>query len=300
MRALQGTIRMFHGSMVALVTPMTGDGQIDYAAIENLVRWHVEEGTDAIVANGTTGESATLVPSEQLQVLDCCLTTAAGRIPVIAGTGSNSTAHAVELTRRAESHGAAAALVVVPYYNKPTQEGLYRHFRSIAEAVELPIILYNVPSRTVADILPETVVRLAKLPNIAGIKDASGKLERLDAMRERCGKNFVLLSGDDATAMEFMLRGGQGVVSVMANVVPRLVHELCVAACESKRSEAEIIRQRLDTLNHGLFLESNPIPVKWALAEMGRISRGIRLPLTPLAPVHQAALREAMKSVGLL
>lgn len=291
---------MFHGSMVALVTPMTDDGRVDCAALESLVRWHVEEGTNAIVANGTTGESATLEPSEQLQVLDCCLTVAAGRIPVITGTGSNSTAHAVELTRRAESHGAAAALVVVPYYNKPTQEGLYRHFRSVAEAVALPIILYNVPSRTVADILPDTVARLAELKNIVGIKDASGKIERYDEMYERCGKDFVLLSGDDVTSMEFMLRGGQGVISVTANVVPRLVHDLCVAACEGKRREAEIICRRLDTLNQCLFLESNPIPVKWALAAMGRISEGIRLPLTPLAPAHQAALREVMKSVGLL
>lgn len=291
---------MFDGSMVALVTPMASDGSVDYAELEDLVRWHVDEGTRAIVANGTTGESATLEIAEQLEVLDRCLKVAAGRIPVIAGTGSNSTAHAREWTRLAESHGAAAALVVVPYYNKPPQEGLYRHFRSVAEAVSLPIILYNVPSRTVADLLPETVARLAKLPNIIGIKDASGRLERVAEMRERCGADFVLLSGDDATAMEFMLNGGQGVISVTANVAPRLMHDLCVAAVKGAREEAEALGEKLAALNRCLFLESNPIPVKWALAQMRRIPSGIRLPLTPLAPAHQPALLAALKSVGLV
>lgn len=291
---------MFHGSMVALVTPMASNGAVDYAALEDLVRWHVDEGTQAIVANGTTGESATLEVDEQLQVLEHCLKVTAGRIPVIAGTGSNSTAHAREWTRLAESHGAAAALVVVPYYNKPAQEGLYQHFRSVTEAVSLPIILYNVPSRTVADLLPETVARLAALPNVIGIKDASGRLERVAEMRAHCGRNFVLLSGDDATAMEFMLRGGQGVVSVTANVAPRLMRDLCMAACEGKRETAEALNRKLAALNRCLFLESNPIPVKWALAQMRRIPAGIRLPLTPLAPVHQPALRDALISIGLI
>ncbi|MGH8398179.1 MAG: 4-hydroxy-tetrahydrodipicolinate synthase [Gammaproteobacteria bacterium] len=291
---------MFQGSMVALVTPMADDGQVDYAALEELVQWHVNEGTDGIVAVGTTGESATLETAEHMRVLDCCLWAAGGRIPVIAGTGSNSTTHAVALTRLAQVRGAAAALVVAPYYNKPTQEGLYRHFRAIAEAVSLPVILYNVPSRTVTDLLPETIERLAAIPNIIGIKEATGKLERLDDIRRRCGMDFVLLSGDDATAMEFMLQGGKGVISVTANVAPKLMHAMCTVACAGDRKKAEILNQRLDILHRHLFLESNPIPVKWALAQMGRIPAGIRLPLTPLAEVHHATLQAALHSVGAL
>ncbi len=291
---------MFQGSMVALVTPMADDGQVDYTALEKLVQWHVTEGTDAIVAVGTTGESATLETAEHMRVLDCCLRAAGGRIPVIAGTGSNSTAHAVALTRLAQVRGAAAALAVVPYYNKPTQEGLYRHYCAIAEAVSLPVILYNVPSRTVADLLPETVERLAPIPNIIGIKEASGILERLDELRRRCGEDFLLLSGDDATAMEFMLQGGKGVISVTANVAPKLMHAMCAAARAGDRKKAEILNQRLATLHTHLFLESNPIPVKWALAQMGRIPAGIRLPLTPLAAAHHASLRAALRSVGAL
>jgi len=291
---------MFHGSLVALVTPMADDGQVDFAALEALVRWHMSEGTDAIVAVGTTGESATLETAEQMKVVDCCLRAANGQIPVIAGVGSNSTARAVALARLAQARGAAAGLAVVPYYNKPTQEGMYRHFRAIAEAVSLPIILYNVPSRTAADLLPETIGRLAAVPNIIGVKEATGKLERLEEIRRLCGPDFLLLSGDDATAMEFMLRGGRGVISVTANVVPKLMHALCVVACSGERKKAEILNQRLDTLHQHLFLESNPIPVKWALAQMGRIHTGIRLPLTPLAFAHQPALRETLRSVGAL
>ncbi len=291
---------MFQGSIAALVTPMTDDGRVDFTALENLVHWHVAEGTDAIVAVGTTGESATLEADEHMRVLDCCLRAAAGRIPVIAGTGSNSTAHALALTRLAQARGVAAALVVVPYYNKPTQEGLYRHFRTIADAVSLPLILYNVPSRSVVDMLPETVERLALIQNIIGIKEATGKLERLEEIRRRCGEAFLLISGDDATAMEFILRGGQGVISVTANVTPKLMHAMCAAAHAGKRSQAEILNQRLATLHKHLFLESSPIPVKWALKEMGRIPGGIRLPLTPLAANHHDTLRATLRDVGAL
>lgn len=291
---------MFQGSIVALVTPMADDGRVDFAALEKLVHWHIAEGTDAIVVAGTTGESATLETTEHMGVLDYCLRAAAGRIPIIAGTSSSSTAHALALTRLAQVRGAAAALVVVPYYNKPTQEGLYRHFRAIAEAVTIPIILYNVPSRTVADLLPETIERLAVVPNIIGIKEATGKLERLEEIRRRCSDAFLLWSGDDATAMEFILRGGQGVISVTANVVPKLMHAMCTAAREGDRKKAAILNQRLDILHKHLFVESNPIPVKWALREMGRIPAGIRLPLTPLAPGYHDSLRNALRSAGAL
>lgn len=291
---------MFHGSLVALITPMADDGQIEFGALERLVQWHIREGTDGIVAVGTTGEAPTLETAEQMKVVDCCLRVAQGRIPVIAGIGSNSTARAVALAQLAQSRGAAAGLAVVPYYNKPSQEGLYQHFRAIAEAVSLPIILYNVPSRTAADLLPETVGRLAAIPNIIGIKEATGKLERIEEIRRHCASEFLLLSGDDATAMEFMLRGGQGVISVTANIAPKLMHALCAAACSGERNKAEILNQRLNTLHQNLFLESNPIPVKWALREMGRVPAGIRLPLTPLASIHHASLRETLRSVGAL
>ncbi|MDE2195668.1 MAG: 4-hydroxy-tetrahydrodipicolinate synthase [Gammaproteobacteria bacterium] len=291
---------MFKGSMVALVTPMAGDGRVDCNALERLVEWHIAAGTDAIVTVGTTGESATLEAAEQLEVLDCCLRSAAGRVPVIAGTGSNSTAHAMALTRRAQDLGADAALVVVPYYNKPTQEGLYRHFRSIAESVSLPIILYNVPSRSVADLLPETVERLALLPNIVGIKEATGVLARARDIRKRCGEAFLLISGDDASAMEFILQGGQGVISVTANVAPKLMHEMCVAASAGDRGSAEALNRQIEPLHRALFVESNPIPVKWALTEMGRIPAGIRLPLTALSREHHQQLRTALKTAGVL
>ena len=291
---------MFKGSMVALVTPMAGDGQVDCNALERLVEWHIAAGTDAIVTVGTTGESATLETAEHLEVLDCCLRTAAGRVPVIAGTGSNSTAHAQALTHRAQDLGADAALVVVPYYNKPTQEGLYRHFRSIAESVSLPIILYNVPSRSVADLLPETVERLALLPNIVGIKEATGVLARAQDIRKRCGEAFLLISGDDASAMEFILQGGQGVISVTANVAPKLMHEMCVAASAGDRGSAEALNRQMEPLHRALFVESNPIPVKWALTEMGRIPAGIRLPLTSLSREHHQQLRTALKTAGVL
>lgn len=295
----QEEMRMFQGSMVALVTPMAEDGRVDFEALEKLVEWHIAEGTDAIVAVGTTGESATLEVAEHLQVVEHCIRAAAGRVPVIAGTGSNNTAHAIEMTRRAQALGANAALLVVPYYNKPTQEGLYRHFSAIADAVSLPVILYNVPSRTVTDLLPETVGRLATVRNIVGIKEATGKLERVGSIRKLCGDDFLLISGDDATAAEFMLAGGCGVISVTANVAPRLMHEMCVAACSGNRPLAEVCNRRLALLHRDLFVETSPIPVKWALAQMGRIPAGIRLPLTPLSPACFDTVRAALKAAGI-
>jgi len=287
---------MFQGSMVALVTPMADDGRLDLAALDALVEWHVSQGTDAIVAIGTTGEASTLEGDEQFEVVARCVRAAAGRIPVIAGATSNATAHAVQLSRRAETLGADAVLSAAPYYNKPGQEGLYRHFRAVAEAVSVPVLLYNVPSRTITDILPETVERLAQLPNVKGIKEATGDLKRAAEIRRRCGEDFLLISGDDATAREFMLQGGQGVISVTANVAPRLMHELSVAARAGDAAKAAAIDAELAPLHKALFVESNPIPVKWALAEMGRIAAGIRLPLTPLAALNHPAVRAALKA----
>jgi 4-hydroxy-tetrahydrodipicolinate synthase len=287
---------MFQGSMVALVTPMADDGRLDLAALDALVEWHVAEGTDAIVAIGTTGEASTLEGEEQFEVVARCVRAAAGRIPVIAGATSNATAHAVQLSRRAEAVGADAVLSAAPYYNKPGQEGLYRHFRAVAEAVSVPVLLYNVPSRTITDILPETVERLSQLPNVKGIKEATGDLKRAQEIRRRCGKDFLLISGDDATAREFMLQGGQGVISVTANVAPKLMHALTVAARAGDTAKASAIDAELAPLHKALFVESNPIPVKWALSAMGRIPAGIRLPLTPLAGEHQAAVRSALKA----
>lgn len=287
---------MFQGSMVALVTPMADDGRLDLAALDALVEWHLSQGTDAIVAIGTTGEASTLEGDEQFEVVARCVRAAKGRIPVIAGATSNSTAHAVQLSRRAEAVGADAVLSAAPYYNKPMQEGLYRHFKAVAEAVSIPVLLYNVPSRSVADILPETVERLAKLPNVKGIKEATGDLKRAAEIRRRCGAEFLLISGDDATAREFMLQGGQGVISVTANVAPKLMHDMCVAARAGDAAKAAAIDAELAPLHQALFVESNPIPVKWALKEMGRIPAGIRLPLTPLAADYQPAVRSALKA----
>jgi 4-hydroxy-tetrahydrodipicolinate synthase len=286
---------MFQGSMVALVTPMADDGRLDLSALDALVEWHLSQGTDAIVAIGTTGEASTLEGDEQFEVVARCVRAATGRIPVIAGATSNSTAHAVQLSRRAEAVGAAAVLSAAPYYNKPMQEGLYRHFRAVAEAVSIPLLLYNVPSRSVADILPETVERLAQLPNVKGIKEATGDLKRAQEIRRRCGPEFLLISGDDATAREFMLQGGQGVISVTANVAPKQMHAMCVAARAGDTAKAAAIDAELAPLHQALFVESNPIPVKWALQEMGRIPPGIRLPLTPLAAASQSAVRSALK-----
>ncbi len=291
---------MFQGSLVAIVTPMHADGNLDEEALERLIEFHVEAGTDAIVAAGTTGESPTLETREHIYYLERVIELVGGRIPVIAGTGSNSTAQTMALTHRAAELGADASLLVVPYYNKPTQEGLYRHFRAIAEAVSLPHILYNVPGRTACDLLPETVGRLARISNIVGIKEATGDLSRVAALRELCGEDFDLLSGDDATAREFILKGGQGVISVTANVAPAAMHAMCEAALKGNRAGAEAIDDKLAGLHRALFVEANPIPVKWALAEMGLCEPGIRLPLMPLSTAHQEPVRAAMTRAGLL
>jgi len=291
---------MFHGSRVALVTPMQADGVVDDDALDRLVDFHVENGTDAIIAVGTTGESATLDEKEHCDVIRRVVDRAAGRIPVIAGTGANSTREAIDLTRCAMGAGADACLLVTPYYNKPTQEGLYLHFRAVADAVSIPQILYNVPGRTAVDMLPETVARLADISNIVGIKEATGDLARGREILERCGDKLDLYSGDDATAMELILAGAKGDISVTANVAPRDMHEMCAAALRGDRLEAERINNQLMPLHQNLFLEANPIPVKRALVEMGLISEGIRLPLTPLAESCRAPLREAMRQAGVL
>ncbi len=291
---------MFQGSLVALVTPMRADGAVDEEALRALVEFHVAEGTDAIVAVGTTGESATLSEAEHCRVIARVVEFAAGRIPVIAGTGANATDEAIRLTRCAREAGADACLLVTPYYNKPTQEGLYLHHRAVAEAVDIPQILYNVPGRTAVDMQPETVARLAEIPNIVGLKDATGDLDRFHRERELCPGDFVIYSGDDATAMELMLAGARGDISVTANVAPRLMHEMCTAAVNGERERAAAINGRLMPLHKGLFVESNPIPVKWALYEMGRIPEGIRLPLTPLSPQYREPLRRQLQEAGLL
>jgi 4-hydroxy-tetrahydrodipicolinate synthase len=290
---------MFHGSMVALVTPMTPDGALDYEALGKLVEFHVENGTDAIVSVGTTGESATLDFEEHCTVIRRTVEFAAGRVPVIAGTGSNSTQEAIELTRCAMEAGADAALLVCPYYIKPTQEGLYRHFKAVAEAVAIPQILYNVPGRTAVDLLPDTVVRLAVISNIVGIKEATGDLGRARELLDRCGDKIDLYTGDDGTAMEFILLGGKGDISVTANVAPKAMHEMCRAARAGDRAAAEAINASLEPLHKALFLEANPIPVKWALHEMGMISEGIRLPMTPLSEQYREPLRDAMRAGGI-
>lgn len=291
---------MFRGSMVALVTPMSSTGEVDYTSLKKLVDWHVAEGTDAIIAMGTTGESATLDEQEHCEVIRQVVDMVAGQIPVIAGTGSNSTSEAISLTRCASQAGADAALLVTPYYNKPTQEGLYLHYKAVAEAVDLPQILYNVPGRTACDLLPETVGRLAKIPGIVGIKEATGDLSRLAQILELCGDDFDVYSGDDATGCEFMLSGGHGVISVTTNVAPAKMHEMCEYALAGQRQEAENIDQQLMGLHEKLFLEANPIPVKWAVAELGKIPQGIRLPLTWLSPEYHEPLRQAMRQAGVL
>lgn len=290
---------MFHGSMVALVTPMFDDGSIDQESMRGLIDFHVENKTDAIIAVGTTGESATLDMREHCQVLKDVVSYAAGRIPIIAGTGANSTSEAKELTRCAMEAGADAALLVTPYYNKPTQEGLYLHYKSIAEAVAIPQILYNVPGRTAVDMLPETVERLSHISNIVGIKEATGDMQRAQEILNRCGDRIDLYSGDDGTAMELILLGGKGDVSVTANVAPRQMHEMCKAALAGDRALASEINQRLMSLHQNLFLEANPIPVKWAVHRMGLMSSGIRLPLTVLSEQHHATVLKAMDTAGI-
>ncbi|RUQ36935.1 MAG: 4-hydroxy-tetrahydrodipicolinate synthase [Candidatus Competibacteraceae bacterium] len=290
---------MFRGSMVALVTPMRADGSLDFEALARLVEFHVENGTDAIIAVGTTGESATLDFEEHITVVRKIVELARGRTPVIAGTGANSTTEALHLTQRAMEVGADACLLVTPYYNKPTQEGLYRHYKLIADSVAIPQILYNVPGRTACDLKPETVERLADVPNIIGIKEAS-TLERIHELRRRCGDRLDVYSGDDGIAAEAMLGGAKGVISVTANVAPRAMHDMSVAALAGDHAQAEAIDGRLAELHKVLFLESNPIPVKWAVGQLGLIPPGIRLPLVPLSESFQPAVRAAMQQAGVI
>jgi 4-hydroxy-tetrahydrodipicolinate synthase len=289
---------MIKGSIVAIVTPMFEDGSLDRDALRKLIDWHVAEGTDAMVIVGTTGESATLSPEEHGEIIKLAVDHTAGRIPVIAGTGGNSTAEAIALTRHAKEVGADASLQVVPYYNRPTQEGMYRHFKAIAEAVDLPVILYNVPGRTVADMSNETIVRLAPIDNIVGIKDATGNIGRGLELLKAVPQDFAVYSGDDATALALMLCGGAGNVSVTANVAPRAMHEMCVAAMNGDISRAIEINNRLLGLNSKLFVEPNPVPVKWALAEMGMMPAGLRLPLAPLSAQFHETVRGAMREAG--
>ncbi|AFJ03747.1 Dihydrodipicolinate synthase [Methylophaga frappieri] len=291
---------MFSGSMVALVTPMRADGSLDSDSLHRLVEFHIENGSDAIVAVGTTGESATLSVEEHSGVIADIVKQVAGRIPVIAGTGANSTSEAIELTEYARQLGATAALLVTPYYNRPTQEGLYQHFKAIAEAVDLPQILYNVPSRTACDLLPETVGRLSYVPNIIGIKEATGDVRRVQLIRDVCSPDFELYTGEDGNTVDFILAGGRGVISVTANVAPKLMHDMCQAAMQGKAEEARKINDRLALLHQSLFSESNPIPVKWALHTMNMIPSGIRLPMTVLSEKFHQPVRDALAAAGVL
>ncbi|OYY74816.1 MAG: 4-hydroxy-tetrahydrodipicolinate synthase [Gammaproteobacteria bacterium 28-57-27] len=287
---------MFHGSMVALVTPMRADGALDFAALKRLVEWHIAEGTDVIVSVGTTGESATLDVNEHLAMVERTLEYVAGRIPVIAGTGANSTREAIELSTQAVSLGVDGCLLVTPYYNKPTQEGLYRHYLAIADAVPAPLVLYNVPGRTACDMQPSTVERLADVANIVGIKEASGSLARAQELVDRLGARVAVFAGDDALAREVMLQGGRGVISVTANVAPRAMADMAKAALAGDAARAAALDAPLAELHQKLFVESNPIPVKFVLHAMGMIEAGIRLPLTWLSAEHHATLRDAMAS----
>jgi 4-hydroxy-tetrahydrodipicolinate synthase len=289
---------MITGSIVAIVTPMNEDGSLDFQSLRSLIDFHVAEGTDGIVIVGTTGESPTVNVEEHCELIRAAVEHAAGRIPVIAGAGANSTNEAIELARFAQEAGAVAQLSVVPYYNKPTQEGLYRHFRTIAEAVELPVILYNVPGRTVADMSNDTALRLAQVPNIIGIKDATGSIDRACDLFARAPKDFALYTGDDMTAAAFILLGGHGTISVTANVAPRAMHEMCAAALAGDAIKAREINARLVGLHRDLFCEANPIPVKWAVQQMGKIKGGIRLPLTPLSEGMRERVGNAMRQAG--
>jgi 4-hydroxy-tetrahydrodipicolinate synthase len=291
---------MIKGSLVAIVSPMRDDGSLDYDAYRRLIEWHIAEGTNGIVAVGTTGESPTVDHEEHCELIRVAVETVRGRVPVIAGTGGNSTTEAIELTAYAKGVGADATLQVVPYYNKPTQEGLYRHFRKVAETVDLPLILYNVPGRTVADLATETTLRLAQVPGIVGLKDATGDLGRGADLLKRAPKNFAVYSGNDDTALPLMLLGGHGVISVTANIAPRLMSEMCKAALAGDLSGARALNNRLLPLHLKLFVEPNPVPVKWALAKMGRIAGGIRLPLVPLSESQQPVVESALRELNLL
>jgi 4-hydroxy-tetrahydrodipicolinate synthase len=291
---------MIQGSIVAIVTPMFEDGSLDFQSLRALLDWHIAEGTDAVVIVGTTGESPTVAVEEHCELIKVAIEHVAGRIPVIAGTGGNSTSEAIELTAFAKQAGADASLQVVPYYNRPTQEGMVQHFTRIAESVDLPVILYNVPGRTVADMSNDTIVRLSSVPGIVGVKDATGNIARGTELLRAVPKSFAVYSGDDATAMALMFCGGQGNISVTANVAPRAMHELCAAAMAGRVAEAVAINDKLIPLHNRLFVEPNPVPVKWALQQMGRIQGGIRLPLVPLGAASHDWLRSALRDSGVL
>jgi 4-hydroxy-tetrahydrodipicolinate synthase len=290
---------MLKGSVVAIVTPMLEDGSLDLEHLRRLIDWHIREGTDGIVVVGTTGESPTVDFDEHCLLIRTAIEHAAGRIPVIAGTGANSTREAIELAAYAKAAGADASLTVVPYYNKPTQEGLYRHFRAIAESVDMPHILYNVPSRTVADMQNDTVLRLAQIPNIVGVKDATGNMERGAELLRRAPAEFGVYSGDDGTALALMMLGAHGIISVTANAAPKLMREMCAAALSGDFVRARSVNNRLLALHRHLFVEANPIPVKWVMQQMGMIEAGIRLPLTPLSSSFHDLLRGAMEQAGI-
>jgi 4-hydroxy-tetrahydrodipicolinate synthase len=291
---------MFQGSMVALVTPMHADGAIDWEALDALVDWHIEQGTNAIVAVGTTGESATLNVDEHKRVIEAVVRRSDGRCPIIAGTGANSTAEAIELTEAAQQVGADGCLLVVPYYNKPTQEGLYLHHKAISEAVDIPQILYNVPGRTACDMLPETVARIVEFDNVVGIKDATGDMQRAKQVLQACEGKALVYSGDDATAIDLMLLGGKGNISVTANIAPAILSNMCAAAMAGQVEIARQLNQQVEELHRVLFVESNPIPVKWAVEQLGRCGSGIRLPLTPLSAEYHDTVRAAMHAANLL
>jgi 4-hydroxy-tetrahydrodipicolinate synthase len=291
---------MIKGSIVAIVTPMNEDGSLDYGAFRALIDFHIEQGTDGIVVVGTTGESPTVDVAEHESLIQVAVEQAAGRIPIIAGTGANSTKEAIELASFSKNAGADASLSVVPYYNKPTQEGLYQHFKAIAEAVDMPHILYNVPGRTVADMHNDTVLRLAQIPNIVGIKDATGNIERGSDLLQRVPKDFAVYSGDDASSLALILLGAHGTISVTANVAPKLLHEMCVAAFNGELAKAREINFRLLGLHRHLFVEANPIPVKWAVARLGKINNVSRLPLTLLTAASQGVVEDAMRKAGAL
>jgi 4-hydroxy-tetrahydrodipicolinate synthase len=290
---------MITGSLVALITPMSPDGGLDLPRFRALIDWHIAEGTDGLVIVGTTGESPTVTTEEHCLLIRTAVEQAAGRIPIIAGTGANATTEAIALTECAKKAGAAAGLSVAPYYNKPGQEGLYQHFKAIAEAVDLPLILYNVPGRTVADISNDTALRLAQVPGVVGIKDATGNLERGSDLLKRAPASFAVYSGDDASGVALMLLGGHGVISVTANCAPRLMHQMCVAAMAGDAVAARAIHFRLLALHSTLFVEANPIPVKWAMQAMGHCDGGIRLPLTALAETHHETIRAALRAAGI-
>ncbi len=288
------------GSIVALVTPLHEDGSVDYDALRRLIDWHIEEGTDCIGVVGTTGESPTVTVQEHCEVIRVSVEHARGRVPIMAGAGGNATAEAIELTRFAKQVGADCSLQVVPYYNKPSQEGIYQHFKAVAEAVDLPVVLYNVPGRTVADMQPETALRLAQLPNVVGIKEASGNIERAAWLIKHAPRHFAVYSGDDGTAVALMLLGGQGNVSVTANVAPRLMHEMCKAAVAGNAREAARLHLQLLPLHKALFCEPSPAPTKWALAQLGRCRERVRLPLLALTPAGQATVAAALRDSGVL